>query len=424
MPATVLVGIQWGDEGKGKVIDVLTEAADVVIRFQGGGNAGHTVEIGDDKYVLHLLPSGILRPDKSCIIGNGVVVDPLALVEEIQELEGRGVDVRDRLQLSRRAHLVFSYHKIADSWQEDAPGALKLGTTKRGIGPTYSEKAQRTGIRAGDMKDLATLKSRFEAQLAAHNRLFAARGQECLDLASEWEQLAAAAEVLAPLLADTATSVDQALGDGRKLLFEGAQGTWLDIDYGTYPFVTSSNTTAGGACTGGGIAPRRIDRVVGVIKAYTTRVGEGPFPTELTGPEGEALRQAGNEYGATTGRPRRCGWADAVACRYAVMLNGVDSLAVTKLDVLDGLESINICTSYTLDGNPIDVMPDDAADLARVTPVYETLPGWHDATSAASSWDELPSNAKTYLSRLSELVGAKIGIVSTGPKRRSTMFVG
>ena len=423
MAVTVLVGIQWGDEGKGKIIDVMTELADLVIRFQGGNNAGHTVEIGASKYVLHLIPSGILRAGKRCIIGNGVVVNPVDLLKEVQELEQRGIAVRSRLELSSRAHLVFAYHRLADASRETKLGGSMIGTTKRGIGPTYADKANRVGIRAGDLCHIARLEQRFRAQLAAYNRVFAQQGVELLDADTEWPAIANAARELAPLVTDTIVSVNRAAKAGQSLLFEGAQGTHLDIDYGTYPYVTSSNTTTGGACTGGGISPRAITQVVGVVKAYTTRVGEGPFPTELRGADGEDLRKVGSEYGATTGRPRRCGWFDAIACRYAVLLNGVDSLAVTKLDVLDHLPEIKICTAYRLDGQTISDFPADTEALARVEPVYESVRGWQQPTTQAQSWAELPPLAQAYLNRLAELLETRVGLVSTGPGREQTFTV-
>jgi adenylosuccinate synthase len=424
MATTVLLGIQWGDEGKGKIIDVLTEKADVVVRFQGGSNAGHTVEIGEDKYVLHLIPSGILRPDAQCVIGNGVVINPGSLVDEIEGLEAGGIDVRSRLRLSSRAHLVFPYHIEMDGFREDGSGESSIGTTRRGIGPAYSDKANRSGVRAADLRRPDVLKDRFAMQVAAYNKRFELVGADIrIDFDAEWAKLARAAEVLGPLVDDTTLSLNRAIADGKHLLLEGAQGTWLDVDFGTYPFVTSSNTTTGGACSGTGVPPTAIEHVIGVAKAYTTRVGRGPFPTELLGPDGEALREAGREYGATTGRPRRCGWFDAVACRYAVMLNGIDSLAVTKLDVLDDRETLQICTAYELDGERIDDMPDVPEDLARVTPIYESAPGWLSSTADIRTWDALPENAQAYLSRLSELVGARIGIVSTGPERERTFSV-
>ncbi|MCJ8331216.1 MAG: adenylosuccinate synthase [Lentisphaeria bacterium] len=423
MSSTVLFGVQWGDEGKGKIIDVLMENCDVIVRFQGGANAGHTVEVGDEKFVLHLIPSGILREGRSCIISNGVVIDPIALVEEIKGLEARGINVRNCLQISNRAHIVFPYHKLADAMKEDAAKDKSIGTTRRGIGPAYSDKASRVGIRMAELKNIDRLESLYREQAALYNEKFSAANCETLDIDSAWTELKEVAEILAPLVTDTVYTINAAIKAGKKMLFEGAQGFWLDIDHGTYPYVTSSNTSVGGACTGAGVAPKHIDEVYGVVKAYTTRVGEGPFPTELHGQEGEDLRQAGNEFGATTGRPRRCGWFDSVACSYAVMVNGIDKLAVTKMDVLDNLDELKICTSYMLDGAETKEVPVSAEDMDRLEPVYETMPGWKTSTVEVRSWDDLPENAKAYLSRLSELLDCKIGIISTGPHRRETFFV-
>lgn len=421
MAVNVLIGVQWGDEGKGKIIDVLTENADMVVRFQGGANAGHTVEVGDKKFVLHLIPSGMLREGKVCVIGNGVVVDPLELKSEIEGLEARGVEVRSRLQLSDRAHLVLPYHKSLDGMREDTC-AVKIGTTRRGIGPAYADKANRIGIRCGAMTDKSLYESRFRTQLDVANKQLAAGGGEPLDADAEWVKLSEAADFLAPMITDTALSVNGSAKAGKSVLFEGAQGYWLDVDHGTYPFVTSSNTSVGGACTGGGIAPNRIDDVWGVVKAYTTRVGEGPFPTELLDAAGEALRQAGNEFGATTGRPRRCGWFDAVACSYAAMVCGVTKIAFTKVDVLDDLAELKICTAYRINGEVVESVPSDCDLLAKVEPIYETMPGWQENTCDCRRWEDLPANAQAYLKRLAELTGADIGIVSTGPNRAETFF--
>ncbi len=423
MSATVLIGIQWGDEGKGKIIDVLTEQADMVIRFQGGANAGHTVEIGDEKFVLHLIPSGVLREGKDCVIGNGVVVDALGLVEEIEMLEARGVEVRSRLHLSNRAQIIFNYLRSADAMREAAAGKNFIGTTKRGIGPAYAEKANRVGIRGSDLLAKDRLEERFRARLAEYNKHFEAVDMDILDPDAEWQKASAAADTLAPLVTDTVLTVNEANAAGKDLLFEGAQGFWLDIDFGTYPYVTSSNTSVGGACTGSGLAPKHIGTVWGVVKAYTTRVGEGPFPTELDNDLGEKIRQVGHEFGATTGRPRRCGWLDAAACRYAVMLNGVDKLAVTKLDVLDQLEEIRIGVGYKLDGDEIASPPAALEDLARVEPIFETVPGWQSDTTACRSWEDLPANAKAYVERMAELLKCDVGLVSTGPNRVQTFLL-
>ncbi len=422
MSISVLVGVQWGDEGKGKIIDVLTRDVDVVARFQGGNNAGHTVEIGDEKYVLHLVPSGIFRDETLCVIGNGVVVAPDALKSEISDLQERGIDISPaKLEVSSRCHLILPYHRLMDEVREARRSSgNKIGTTKRGIGPAYADKASRTGIRAVELADLARLEERFRAQTEYYNSIFAGIGVEQLDVDAEWEALKTAAEFIAPYVKDTVLTVNRAASQGKNILFEGAQGMWLDVDYGTYPFVTSSNTTSGGACTGTGLSPKYIDNVVGVMKAYTTRVGAGPFPTELFDEMGEELRRVGGEFGATTGRPRRCGWFDAVSSRYSCMVNGVDELAITKLDVLDGFDEIPVCVAYDLDGKKVTDMPSDTRDITSAKPIYESMPGWKASTSDARSLDELPDNARRYLDRISELVEAKVGIVSVGPNRDQT----
>ena len=421
MSVDVLVGTQWGDEGKGKLIDVLTRDVDMVVRFQGGNNAGHTVEIGSEKYVLHLVPSGIFRAGVACVIGNGLVVDPVDLMNEMKSLHERGIDI-SAIELSDKAHLIFAYHKRYDKLKELAAGTAKIGTTGRGIGPAYADKAHRCGIRGGELKNLASLKELFTAECEKYNRIFADAGVEELNIDEEWAKVEIAANYLAPHVCDTVLSVNKAAKAGKNILFEGAQGALLDIDHGTYPFVTSSNTTSGGACTGSGIAPRYINTVWGVMKAYTTRVGEGPFPTELFDASGEELRKIGNEFGATTGRPRRCGWFDAVISAYSCMINGINKLAITKLDVLDTLEEICICTAYELDGKVITEMPTNANDLSRVKPLYETLPGWCQSTAEARSMADLPENARKYLARIAELVDAEVAIVSVGPKRDQTFL--
>ncbi len=424
MASTVLVGLQWGDEGKGKIIDYLTERSEVVVRFQGGNNAGHTVLVGAEKFVLHLIPSGILRQGTLNIIGNGVVLNPVALWDEVDALQRRGIDVSARLRISDRSQLIFSYHCLWDGVREGQLGARSIGTTRRGIGPAYADKVSRTGLRAGLMTDPARLEAQFRAQAEIYRGLFRQAGAADYDVDAEWAKVAAVLPRLAPMVADTVLMVNRAADDRKEILFEGAQGCWLDIDYGTYPFVTSSNTTSGAACTGGGLPPSRIDRVIGVLKAYSTRVGSGPFPTELHDATGEQLRATGGEFGATTGRPRRCGWFDAVASRYAVMLNGVSRIALTKLDVLDKLETLRICTAYQLDGRTITDMPSDSALLERVVPVYEEMPGWQQDTTRARSYRELPSRARAYIRRLLELTGGRLSIVSVGPKRDQTFTVG
>ena len=425
MAISVLVGTQWGDEGKGKIIDVLTKDIDLVVRFQGGNNAGHTVEIGTEKFVLHLIPSGIFRKKALCIIGNGVVVDPLALEEEIKGLLERGIAVTPvNLELSTRSHLIMPYHRLMDAMHENARSEdQKIGTTKRGIGPAYADKASRTGIRALEMLDLERFERRFREQAEYYNRIFSGAGIEPMDIDAEWTKQRQAAQFLAPFIKDSVLTVNQAAEEGKNILFEGAQGMWLDVDYGTYPFVTSSNTTTGGACTGSGLSPKYITEVVGVMKAYTTRVGEGPFPTELHDEMGEELRRAGNEFGATTGRPRRCGWFDAVSSRYSCMVNGVDDLSITKLDVLDDLPELKICTAYDINGKIVTDMPSDNDEITIAKPIYETMPGWKAPTTEARSFDELPENAQKYLKRIAELVKANIGIISVGPNREQTFCV-
>ncbi len=423
MPNTVLIGAQWGDEGKGKIIDVLTERVDWVVRYQGGNNAGHTVEIGDEKYVLHLVPSGILHNGRKCVIGNGVVVDPTALVEEIRGVVDRGIDPAGRFFISDRAHLVLPYHRLIDEYRERRPTTGKqIGTTKRGIGPAYGDKMSRTGLRVGDLLDPdfpALLRKRVEV----NNKILTALGAAPVDAEDILQSYSKAADYLKPFIADTIPMLNQALAGGESILFEGAQGTMLDIDFGTFPFVTSSSATSGGACTGTGVPPNRIDHVIGVVKAYTTRVGEGPFTTELLDETGEQLRKAGNEFGATTGRPRRCGWFDAVVARYSAMINGIDSWAITKLDVLDDMETIRICTAYECDGVRYETVPGNVRILERCTPVYEDVPGWKASTKEARTFDELPAGAQSYIRRLEEITGVPADILSVGPRRESTMVL-
>lgn len=421
MPNTVLIGAQWGDEGKGKIIDVLTEESDWVVRYQGGNNAGHTVEIGAERYVLHLVPSGMLHHGKTCVIGNGVVIDPLALTTELKGLEERGIRGDGRLFISDRAHVVFPYHKFIDEYRESKPSTGdKIGTTKRGIGPTYGDKAARTGLRMGDLLDPLfpeLLKSRVDAA----NRVLIAHGAPLVDAAAVLRDYQEAARYLAPFIADTIPLVNGAIAVGKSILFEGAQGTMLDIDYGTYPFVTSSSATAGGACTGAGVAPHRIHRVVGVVKGYSTRVGEGPFPTELKDAMGEKIRAIGHEFGATTGRPRRCGWFDAVVARYSVMINGIDWWAMTKLDVLDSLERIKVCVAYRCDGRTYETVPANVRILEKCEPVYEEFPGWMTSTREVKRVEDLPANALAYVRELARLTGTPIGMLSFGPNRESTL---
>ncbi len=418
MPVDILVGTQWGDEGKGKLIDVLTGDVDMVVRFQGGNNAGHTVEIGSERYVLHLVPSGIFRPGVRCVIGNGLVVDPVALVEELEGIRARGI-AADNLELSDRAQLIFIYHKRADALNEK--GAVrKIGTTGRGIGPAYCDKMRRCGIRGCDLCKPEILSAKFRAEAARYNKLFAEAGAEQIDVEAELKKVLEAAAKLAPLVRNTAYTIAAAVKEGKKILCEGAQGGLLDVDHGTYPFVTSSNTVSGGACTGAGIPPTAVRNVYGVVKAYTTRVGEGPFPTELFNADGELLRSRGREFGATTGRPRRCGWFDAVATRYSCMLSGVNKLVITKLDVLDAFDEIAVCTGYEIDGVRTTKFPAAVEVLEQFLPVYEVMPGWKTPLDAVTSPDKLPENARKYLARIAELTGAAIEIISVGPRRDQT----
>jgi adenylosuccinate synthase len=423
MATTILVGAQWGDEGKGKIIDVLTEQADVVVRYQGGNNAGHTVEVGDQKYVLHLIPSGILHPGKISVIGNGVVVDPAALLGEIEHLRGRGVSIDGNLYVSETAHLVFPYHKLLDEIREEQKGKRKIGTTKRGIGPAYADKVARTGLRLVDLLATERFSGKLRRKVQENNEIFKAFGAKPLSFAKINDEYVECGRKLRPFITDTVTLLNRAVRDGKNILFEGAQGTLLDIDFGTYPFVTSSNATAGGACVGTGVPPHKVDRVVGVMKAYTTRVGEGPFPTELLDNQGTLLRETGREFGATTGRPRRCGWFDAVATRYAVMVNGIDELAVTKLDVLDGLPKVKVCVAYKVGGKVYETVPNDIDLLQRCTPMYQEFDGWQTSTKLAQDFDQLPKRARVYLQKLAQLSGAKLSIVSVGARREETIFL-
>jgi adenylosuccinate synthase len=423
MANTVLIGSQWGDEGKGKVIDVLTRDVDMVVRFQGGNNAGHTVKIGDDTHVLHLLPSGIFHAGKICVVGNGVVVDPVALLEEIRLVGEKGIDCAGRLFVSDRAHVVFPHHRALDAAREAVRSAgRKIGTTKRGIGPAYGEKVSRTGLRMIDLAD-ASFADRLRENIREANGVLQALDAERLDEEEIVAQSLAVAAQVTPWVADTVSLVNGAVREGRSVLFEGAQGTMLDIDFGSYPFVTSSNASAGGVCSGTGVAPHRIDRVVGVVKAYTTRVGEGPFPTELDDEAGRHMRSVGAEFGATTGRPRRCGWFDAVIARYSAMINGVDRWAMTKLDVLDKLETIKIAVAYQCDGRRYDTVPAGIDAFARCVPVYEEMPGWMADTRQVERMEDLPPRARDYVERLCEITGVKLGLLSVGPGRDSTILV-
>lgn len=423
MPNTVLVGTQWGDEGKGKVIDVLSEAADIIVRYQGGNNAGHTVLIDDEKYILHLIPSGILHPGKICVIGNGVVVNPEALIQEIEGLKKRGIEIDDRLFLSSSSHITMPYHIYLDGVREKKWGKGKIGTTGRGIGPTYSDKSARTGIRAIDLLEEEVLAKKIKRNLEDKDYLLKEETQGEFDFDLLKETCLSFANYLKPFILDTPLLIDNAVKEGKNILFEGAQGTLLDVDHGTYPYVTSSNTISGGACVGAGVAPTKIDRIIGVAKAYTTRVGEGPFPTEITSSLGDNLRGKGSEYGATTGRPRRCGWLDMVVLNYATRINGLDSLAITKLDVLDSLETIKICVGYEYNGETIKDFPHSQTILRKAKPVYEELPGWMETTACAKSYEELPEKAKAYLNRISELTKIEIALISVGADRSQTIIL-
>jgi adenylosuccinate synthase len=423
MANTILVGAQWGDEGKGKIIDVLTAKADIVVRSQGGNNAGHTVIHDGVTYVLHLIPSGILRRGKVCVIGNGVVVDPIALLSEIEELRKVGVKIDNKnLLISDCAHLVLPYHRLLDEQRELRKGRAKIGTTKRGIGPAYGDKAARTGLRISDLMQPIVFSKKLQAKIRENNSILEALGAKPINYRDVNESYLAAGKKLRPFVANTVVFLHRALQRGKEILFEGAQGTFLDIDHGTYPYVTSSNTTAGGACTGTGVPPHRMDRVLGVMKAYTTRVGEGALPTEDR-QLANMLHQLGREFGATTGRARRCGWFDAVATHYATMINGIDELAVTNLDGLDHVDSIKICVGYRLNGKRLEVPPCDALQLDNCEPIYEEMRGWNQSTSAARKLSQLPLAARNYVKRIAQLTGAKLSMVSVGPMRAQTIFL-
>ncbi|GIH75025.1 adenylosuccinate synthase [Planobispora longispora] len=421
MPAVVLFGAQWGDEGKGKATDLLGDQVDYVVRYQGGNNAGHTVVIGDQKYALHLLPTGVLSPNVIPVIGNGVVIDPGVLLSEIEGLEARGVS-SERLLISANAHLIMPHHKAIDKVSERYLGKARIGTTGRGIGPAYGDKIYRMGIRVQDLLDPGILQKKIEIALGEKNqiltKIYNRRG---LDPAQVLEEYLGYAERLRPHIADTSLILSRALDEGKVVLLEGGQGNLLDIDHGTYPFVTSSSPTSGGACTGAGIPPTRLTRVIGILKAYTTRVGSGPFPTELDDEMGEWLRTTGGEYGVTTGRNRRCGWFDAVIARYATRINGVTDFFLTKLDVLSGLEKIPVCVAYEVDGVRHDEIPMTQTDFHHATPVYEEFPGWQEDISGAKSFEDLPANARAYVKALEEMSGAPISAIGVGPGRTETL---
>src|SRR5262252_3269406 len=420
MANTILVGMQWGDEGKGKIIDVLTARADIVVRSQGGNNAGHTVIQRGVKYVLHLIPSGILRHRKACVIGNGVVIDPVALVAEMDGLRQLGVKIDKNLLISDCAHLVLPYHRILDEQRELRRG--RIGTTKRGIGPAYGDKAARTGLRMSDLMQPIVFSKKLHAKIIENNRILQALGAKAISFRDVNETYLAAGKKLRPYVTNTVVYLHRAMDKGKQILFEGAQGTFLDIDHGTYPYVTSSHTTAGGACPGTGVPPHRMDRVVGVMKAYSTRVGDGALPAE-DARLAQMLHNLGREFGATTGRKRRCGWFDAVATRYAGMINGIDEIAITNLDGLDRVDPIRVCVAYQLHGKRLDVPPCDAIQLANCEPVYEEMPGWNKSIHAARKFSQLPLAARKYVKYISELTGAKLSMVSVGPARGETIVL-
>ncbi|MGO9240122.1 MAG: adenylosuccinate synthase [Bryobacteraceae bacterium] len=422
MSNLIVLGAQWGDEGKGKIVDLLSEKFDYVARYQGGHNAGHTVQVGDQKFVLKLIPSGVLHPNVRVVIGNGVVLDPRALLDEIEMLEKAGAEPRGRVSISNRAHVIFPFHRLVEKVSESRANRVPIGTTSRGIGPCYEDKVARRGVRVADLMNKEIFDTLYEL-LAEDKQILA----EAFGVAGEihFEEIQAEyrrmAEKIRPMVCDTARVLNDAIADGKRVLFEGAQGTMLDIDHGTYPFVTSSSAAAGGACTGTGVPPTAIDGIIGVSKAYITRVGSGPFPSEDRGAGGARIREAGLEYGSVTGRPRRCGWFDVPLLRYTAMVNGFDSLIVTKLDVLDGFDEIKVCTAYHSDGQIIDTMPAESLLLDQIEPIYETLPGWPEPTCGITSFEELPQNARDYLNFLEQRTGLEIGCISTGPERTETI---
>ena len=422
-----VIGAQWGDEGKGKIVDLLSERFDIVVRYQGGHNAGHSVQIGDRSFVLHLLPSGIIHSGKTCVLGNGMVIDPKAFFEEADRLMAQGITITpERVKISSRAHLILPYHRALDHTSEERLGNERVGTTLRGIGPAYEDKAGRRGLRLADALVPDVLRSRIERNLEDANRIIVAYGGQALDANSIIDETSAIVERLAPFICDTTHFLNIAAARGDSILLEGAQATLLDVDHGTYPFVTSSSTVAGGALVGTGLAPKHLTGVLGIVRTYTTRVGEGPFPTEMLAGEaelGQMIRERGREYGASTGRPRRCGWFDAFATRYAAEINGFTSVALTKLDVLDALDEIKVCVGYNLDGKRCDSLPSVSQDLRRVDPIYETLSGWKSTTVGMTDLNELPFAAREYVNFLSNRIGVQIGLVSTGPERSQTIIV-
>lgn len=424
MANLLVLGTQWGDEGKGKIVDFLTPGFDIVARYQGGHNAGHTVCVNGKKVVLHLIPSGILHPGKTCVIGNGLVISPEAFFREIQDLEARGIAADGgRIVISRNAHLIMPYHPVMERISEEHRGEKKIGTTCRGIGPAYEDKAARWGVRAGDLLDIAVLKEKIRENLEVKNRLFAAYGIAPLDADKIYDEYAGYAPRMAPYVRDVSLFLGEEMTKGKRVLFEGAQGVLLDLDHGTYPFVTSSSSTAGGVCTGLGIGPKSIHSILGIAKAYTTRVGSGPFPTELADARGEKIAARGDEFGATTGRPRRCGWFDALAVRYACRVNGIDRIALTKPDVLEGMDKVEICTAYKYKGKVLKSFPPEPWILEKVVPVYKAMPGWKDSVRKARQDASLPAAFKDYVRTIEDLIQTRVGLVSTGVERDDTILL-
>tara|TARA_R100001143_G_scaffold52481_2_gene47674 strand:- start:40692 stop:41966 length:1275 start_codon:yes stop_codon:yes gene_type:complete len=423
MPVRIVIGAQWGDEGKGKVVDILSAESEYVVRYQGGANAGHTLKFDDTTIVLHLIPSGMFNGNSKCVIGNGVVVDPISLVKEIEEVESLGVDLKNRLFISSSAHLILTYHKVLDKIKEKRRGSDAIGTTGRGIGPAYVSKVSRVGIRMNDLLDRDLLLDKVQKNLVDINiALKNVYEEDELDASDILAELEPAIQRITPYICNTTDILHNALDNGNSILLEGAQGSLLDVDHGTYPYVTSSSPTAGGACTGSGIPPIAITHAMGITKAYCTRVGNGPFPTELHDEQGEKLRKNGQEFGATTGRPRRCGWLDLVALKYAIRLNGMNELTLTKLDVLDDFDTIKVCTHYEVNGNKTDQFPLESTVLETIKPVYKEFSGWRQSTRNISKFEDLPKNARDYIAFVEEFIGVKFNIVSTGPKRTETIL--
>ena len=419
----IILGCQWGDEGKGKIVDLLAADSDVTARFQGGANAGHTIVVNGKQYILHLIPSGIIHPGKQCFIGNGVVLDPFAFKEELEFLVEHGIDYSGRLWISPATNLVLPYHKLIEDVEENRRGTKNLGTTKRGIGPAYVDKVARHGIRVIDLFAPERLRKRLEFQKTIKSQYLTGSDDERADLNGIYDSLMSLVELFQPLVKDISLALYEAYNEGKSILFEGAQGTMLDVDLGTYPYTTSSNTTIGGALTGLGISPKMIDSVIGVVKAYTTRVGAGPFPTELIDETGEKLQQAGNEFGASTGRPRRCGWLDLVILKHTTRINGVNAIALTKLDVLDEFEEIHVCTRYEHEGNTLENLPLDLAELNYVKPIYETLKGWNTSIRGITNYDDLPEETKAYIAYVADFLKVDIALISTGPGREETIIL-